>query len=1588
MNRTFKSNRRSDRRGITLLVVVSMIVLFLLLGTAFVVVANNFNRDSIQRINSNVVEGTGSRQGNQLLEEAIYQLIRGTDLRNIDSPLRTNDMLADQYGYGIRSYVTRNTDPTAAPGFVGGGDTFIQFALSSDPNSTAAPDNSGFNLLTLSTTAEELSPDSFNGIFGGQVLSFVSGPAKGFSARIVADAFESGAYRFQIPAASISGDVITDPASLAGSEVIINGRDFSGTGAAVALDALGNPVSLGTESWFPNRLEQSHRELVGLDPGDGYLTAASSAGAIEPWSASVNEPWDAADIATMFLSGFRLDGTLIPSFYRRALQTRTGTVTSPSGRTSFHAFDMGVEGEPDVSAKGDGVNDSFWMDLGSPVATNRDGRRFKPLYAFHVVDMDGRLNVNAHSNRTHLQSNGFVQTSQNWAGGAAPNSPRGLGMGPPEINLSASVGGTGELEAILDTRYGEDNLPGDGATSFRSRAKLFGHPSAEINPGGNQFGTVGGVFGTAMDIHGRFRLGTPENSDAGFDDFSDLNFAGFNNALPQIEVLATDDIDKFTDEFSGNAYEMSLSGRATGDAPFTAEELERVLRPNDIDSRILPDRLSNLLSGVSPANRSRLFTTHCFDVPMLYRGFVEELNRNLQHRNSSLGLAARVALTDTLATQRAFAPRLYSGLKMDINRPFDDGIDNNGDGVFGEPGEEVLADNQDAQAILGTAGETEMDLNFDTVRDAGDANARVLYARNLYLLAMLLLAPVDLDQDGTVSSGATLETSEQLQFARAMAQWAVNVVDFRDADSIHTRFVYDPFPWDTQGWAPLLDDSGAALPPESLSVVWGCERPELLLTETLAVHLQNMEQVGTSDEYHQRLRPEPFAYFEVYNPWTQNRLNQRFDPSLYAGNGVDLGRINGQDSPVWRFEIERGNDVVPTEFKPLRYVYMADPSAAGITYNDTANDQVPTDIEVFFGTTTAVVRPGAQALIGTEGFGNGQDRTVYLGRRTDPTAGDPDDLEFDETTRLVLNEANSSITRYTASNTPDSTREASIVFVDQTLPVAGGAAEPRKFSLSDPFGGYPSPDTAPGTDVDDGFVYDSPFSNSLDQPATTPANGAPINPVDLAMIRTKDGINQNFRYVRLQRLANPLLAWDAVTNPYLTIDSMEVDLVSINGADAFNPMDATLTDPAEDDRAVSHERGDTGGQRLLWGFQRDVIRTPTAGVTTNDLHHFTFGFSESLGRTNDIFSPNVPGSLPFPWLTWNNRPFVSHMEIMNVPYLAPDRLTYTPATSADPTFTIDSAGLVTTVGPLGSVTAVKRVDNPYRETRVRSLSGRYGHLLNFFATETNLAPDSAGGLNSFSDVYKLLDFIEVPNRFVGNESLYLADGQSLVLRHPFNTISHYRVPGMVNINTIPPTDSVVWDALAAEYRLSVSSALMRSSLHGPGGLPTDFENPVRPAEAANLVPGLATQVPGVTPAPVPGVGCTLLRPSPVSGATNPLFDYDSIDEADNSQRSAAFRNGMRTRLANMTTTKSSVFAAWVVVGYFEVDENDELVDTSGAVINLGSSITTPAAEIGADTGEQVRNRGFFIFDRSIPVAYEPGKNHNIDKAILVKSIID
>ena len=89
-----KMNQIKNRRGITLLFVISMIVLFLLMGTAFVLVSNDFVKAS--RLRNRVrVKINDSRQ---LIERAMLDLVRGVNLDNVDSPLKGQSILGDMYG--------------------------------------------------------------------------------------------------------------------------------------------------------------------------------------------------------------------------------------------------------------------------------------------------------------------------------------------------------------------------------------------------------------------------------------------------------------------------------------------------------------------------------------------------------------------------------------------------------------------------------------------------------------------------------------------------------------------------------------------------------------------------------------------------------------------------------------------------------------------------------------------------------------------------------------------------------------------------------------------------------------------------------------------------------------------------------------------------------------------------------------------------------------------------------------------------------------------------------------------------------------------------------------------------------------------------------------------------------------------------------------------------------------------------------------------------------------------------------------------------------------------------------------------------
>ncbi len=116
------------------------------------------------------------------------------------------------------------------------------------------------------------------------------------------------------------------------------------------------------------------------------------------------------------------------------------------------------------------------------------------------------------------------------------------------------------------------------------------------------------------------------------------------------------------------------------------------------------------------------------------------------------------------------------------------------------------------------------------------------------------------------------------------------------------------------------------------------------------------------------------------------------------------------------------------------------------------------------------------------------------------------------------------------------------------------------------------------------------------------------------------------------------------------------------------------------------------------------------------------------------------------------------------------------------------------------------------------------------------------------------------------------------------------------------------------------------------------------------------------------------------------------------------------RLSGLTTNRSNVFAAWVTVGYFELERckpgvNMPLYDPDGNELT-SADLQDPSykwyyyyqaiypdgytygKELGSDDGEVKRHRGFSIIDRSIPVDFRRGNSVNYQDAIIMKRIID
>jgi hypothetical protein len=286
--------KHNSRRGVTLLFTISMIVLFLLMGTTFVVVANDYYKTANRRIRLN----TFKTDTTAILERAFAEVLRGPALNDASSALRGGSILEDQYGYGFSGEVVTAAPSAAVPSLV---------SLSLDST----------NLFRTRTQdiVNIASDDTYaDNIYGGHVITFTDGAAEGYSTRIISHTFNATTSQLEIV---IPRDSLGIDWSLVvgGDSVYVNGRDFAGTGGGTVdfagfLDRDAATSSrLDEVALQPNRIGEPLDHPIIPTILDTYLTS----------DRSPNEAHDAADYHNMFLSGKDTAGNIIPSFHRDRL---------------------------------------------------------------------------------------------------------------------------------------------------------------------------------------------------------------------------------------------------------------------------------------------------------------------------------------------------------------------------------------------------------------------------------------------------------------------------------------------------------------------------------------------------------------------------------------------------------------------------------------------------------------------------------------------------------------------------------------------------------------------------------------------------------------------------------------------------------------------------------------------------------------------------------------------------------------------------------------------------------------------------------------------------------------------------------------------------------------------------------------------------------------------------------------------------------------------------------------------------------------------------------------------------------------------
>jgi hypothetical protein len=774
---------RVRSRGVVLIVVLGMLAVLALIGVAFLTFSAEEEQSSTRYLLA-FQSPRADLNPELLFPEALSQLIADTD--NMLSNLRGHSLLRDMYGNDNDI----GLGPDGVPGTINGG-----------PNMDGDDDGDG-----IINNATELgwpgSDDQANGVL---------------------DTYD----HYQ--------------------------RAFNGPGEAGPDGILGTIDDADVNYVYNTRIPEYF--VVNT------VTGASVRGG------GADEDYEYPDHNNMFLAAIRADGTvLLPSFHRpgylRTAPTNDWTDITLLGngagrgrrllmrpRQAEHTVSFPYPGAPavlpvgeyDVDNMGLGRKDSVWIDLGYPVQMTLDGRKFKPLFAFLIMDMDGKINANVHGNYNLATGHSSFA-----AGPDGISTPLGSGWSATEVVLQNLMSdryfpsiypGTGSLaeyrqifEGVVasngakvpgrwgDTIYVGDpmNPPRPGGRVSDDDRKHLASPGYYIGyPGTREEGlpfTKGGVYRSPPDfdadgglylqlLAGGWGVRTVHGSPGA------ANGWGNNADWTGIPNVAAEQNDR---EHEDEPTEMNLHTSESLDTRFTPSDLELLRRAEDVDANSLLNWVGTNPSarlGILAPSYFNSSTTALNQINRRRRGMLTTESADVNRFNmfpfiarDSAGPADTVWASGKNAKYNGFFPDLYR------NPP-------------------IRAQRYNANTIEGPAIP-------EAIRYGRRLNIapRLTNRADKYRLARDIYVMLSAICGNTVPSDR-------------LAQFAINVVDFQDTEvgttNVNAEEVMEPFEFDTTisngfyvngNWVNTTNDLQAA---ES-DVVWGTEAPRLIISETLA----------------------------------------------------------------------------------------------------------------------------------------------------------------------------------------------------------------------------------------------------------------------------------------------------------------------------------------------------------------------------------------------------------------------------------------------------------------------------------------------------------------------------------------------------------------------------------------------------------------------------------------------------------------------------------------------------------------------------------------------------------------------------------